>query len=130
MCVDADSRGPGTMLDQELHRLADKYRAPVILCEFEGRTHKEVARHLGWPERTLSVRLMTANSAKATTTAMLALSTGILQSRDPKVKVDFPWRIKAGSVLTIDRGQATEETIVVQSIQDRQIQIGGTGFLQ
>lgn len=46
------------------------------------------------------------------------------------MKVDFPWRIKPGSVLTIDRGESTEETIVVQSIQDGQIQIAGTGFLQ
>jgi RNA polymerase sigma factor (sigma-70 family) len=52
-------------LDQELNRLPDKYRAPLILCELEGRTHKEVAQQLGWPEGTLSVRLMRAKKILA-----------------------------------------------------------------
>jgi len=48
------------LLDQELNRLPDKYRVPVVLCELEGRTRKEVARQLGIPQGTLSSRLATA----------------------------------------------------------------------
>jgi RNA polymerase sigma factor (sigma-70 family) len=44
-------------LDHELNRLPDKYRVPVVLCELEGRTRKDVARILGVPEGTLSWRL-------------------------------------------------------------------------
>jgi RNA polymerase sigma factor (sigma-70 family) len=47
-------------LDHELNRLPDKYRVPVVLCELEGRTRKEVARTLGIPEGTLSWRLAQA----------------------------------------------------------------------
>jgi RNA polymerase sigma factor (sigma-70 family) len=48
------------LLDQELNRLPDKYRAPVVFCHLEGRKRKEVARQLGIPEGTLSSRLATA----------------------------------------------------------------------
>src|SRR5262245_42006400 len=48
------------VLDLELSRLADKFRAPIVLCDLEGRPRKEVARLLKIPEGTLSSRLATA----------------------------------------------------------------------
>src|SRR6266852_5131133 len=48
------------VLDQEVHRLPDKYRTPLILCYFEGKTYEEVARELGCPKGTVSIRLMRA----------------------------------------------------------------------
>jgi RNA polymerase sigma factor (sigma-70 family) len=45
------------ILDAEVQGLSDKYRAPLILCYFEGRTRDQVARQLGWSLRTLHRRL-------------------------------------------------------------------------
>jgi RNA polymerase sigma factor (sigma-70 family) len=48
------------VLDRELERLPDKFRAPVVLCDLEGRSRKEAARQLGLPETTVASRLATA----------------------------------------------------------------------
>jgi RNA polymerase sigma factor (sigma-70 family) len=52
-------------LDLELGRLPDKYRAPVVLVDLEGRPRKEAARHLGLRESTLASRLATARQMLA-----------------------------------------------------------------
>jgi len=68
------------LLDQELNRLPDKYRAAIVLCELEGRPRKEAARQLGIPEGTLSSRLATGRRmlAKRLGRPGLALSAGAL----------------------------------------------------
>jgi RNA polymerase sigma factor (sigma-70 family) len=44
------------VLHEEIERLPDRYRAPVVLCDLEGRTHEQAARHLGWPIGTVKSR--------------------------------------------------------------------------
>jgi RNA polymerase sigma factor (sigma-70 family) len=65
-------------LDEALGRLPEAYRVPVVLCELEGRSRKEVARTLGLPEGTLSWRLAQAKKllAKKLTRHGPALSAG------------------------------------------------------
>jgi RNA polymerase sigma factor (sigma-70 family) len=44
-------------LEEELNRLADKYRAPLLLCCVQGRTRDEAAQQLGWSLGVLRGRL-------------------------------------------------------------------------
>ncbi len=53
-------REPRPWLHEEVGRLPEKYRVPVLLCYFEGRTHEEAARHLGCPLGTVKGRLARA----------------------------------------------------------------------
>jgi RNA polymerase sigma factor (sigma-70 family) len=46
-----------SVFDEELTRLPDKWRLPLILCYLEGRTQEEAAKQLGWSKNTLRRRL-------------------------------------------------------------------------
>ncbi|MCI0737966.1 MAG: sigma-70 family RNA polymerase sigma factor [Gemmataceae bacterium] len=44
-------------LGEELQRLPEKYRTPLILCYFEGRTHEEAAQMIGLPRGSMAKRI-------------------------------------------------------------------------
>jgi RNA polymerase sigma-70 factor (ECF subfamily) len=79
----ADEPGPSDLqpvLHEEVNRLPDKYRVPVVLCYLEGKSNEEVAQVLHRPVGTIKGRLARARKLlrDRLTRRGLALSTGLL----------------------------------------------------
>jgi RNA polymerase sigma factor (sigma-70 family) len=77
---DLDWRELRLVLDEELHRLPEKHRGPLVLCYLEGKTNEEAARELGCPAGSMSWRLGQARDLLRTQLARrgVVLSTGLL----------------------------------------------------
>lgn len=79
------------VLDQELNRLPDDFRAVVVLCDLEGKTRLEAAQQLGLPPGTVASRLARGRAllAKRLARHSLAMSApalaAILVESAPKV---------------------------------------------
>jgi RNA polymerase sigma factor (sigma-70 family) len=58
--TDADSKETRAILDEEISRLPEKFRTPMVLCYLEGKTNEEAARLLGCPTGTVVTRLSRA----------------------------------------------------------------------
>ncbi len=69
-----------SVLDEELNRLPEKYRAPLLLCYLEGQTRDEAAQQLKCPLGTLKSRLERGRELLRTrlTRRGLTLSVGLL----------------------------------------------------
>ncbi len=44
------------LVHEEIERLPERFRAPLVLCDLEGSSHEQAARHLGWPIGTIKSR--------------------------------------------------------------------------
>jgi RNA polymerase sigma factor (sigma-70 family) len=55
--VDLEKHELRQALREELERLPEKYRLPLILCYFEGHTHAEAARMIGLPRGSIAKRI-------------------------------------------------------------------------
>ena len=99
-------------LHEELGRLPEKYRAPLVLCYIEGLPHEAVARQLGWPLGTVRVRIARGRDLlgarlvrRGLTPAAVLLALGLL----PKTEAAVPPRLVEATVRAAARVAAGEE---------------------
>jgi RNA polymerase sigma factor (sigma-70 family) len=57
---EVDRRELRRLICEEVNRLPPRYRAPIVACYFEGKTHEQAASQLGWPRGTVAGRLARA----------------------------------------------------------------------
>jgi RNA polymerase sigma factor (sigma-70 family) len=99
-------------LHEELGRLPEKYRAPLVLCYIEGLPHEAVARQLGWPLGTVRVRIARGRDQlrarlirRGLTSASVLLALGLL----PKTQAAVPLRLVEATVRAAARVAAGDK---------------------
>ncbi len=72
--AESDWQELNPLLDAEINRLPERFRAPIVLCLIEDRTHEEAARALGWPVGTVKSRLARGRERLRSRLARLGLA--------------------------------------------------------
>jgi len=108
------------LFDQELSRLPDRYRAPIVLCELEGKSHKEAAVQLGCPVGTLSGRLSRAKvmlTKRLKQQGVLAPGMPLILMRSQFVEAGVPATVMvfASKILTAVGAAGVEASVCVSA---------------
>ena len=101
------------LVHDEVDRLPAKYRDPVRLCYFEGRTHDDAAASLGWPVGTVRGRLSRARDMLRTRLTRrgigvtpVALAAAMAAVADARAEV--PQALHEATLAAAFRGAAAE----------------------
>jgi RNA polymerase sigma factor (sigma-70 family) len=114
-------------LHEELGRLPEKYRTPLVLCYIEGLPHEAVARQLGWPLGTVRTRIARGRdllgarlTRRGLAPAAVLLALGLLK----KTEAAVPPRLVEATVRAAPR-VAAGETVPPGEVPARVIDLEG-----
>jgi RNA polymerase sigma factor (sigma-70 family) len=105
-----------SVLDEAIGSLAEKHRAPIVLCYLEGMTHDRAARELGCPKTSLESRLIRARELLrqglerrgiTLTSAALAASLGEAASAAPVPALMAMHTVKAACLAAVSKAALT-----------------------
>ena len=99
-------------LHEELGRLPEKYRAPLVLCYIEGLPHEAVARQLGWPLGTVRVRIARGRDllgARLIRRGLTPAAVLVVLSLLPRTAAAVPARLVEATVRAATRVAAGEK---------------------
>jgi RNA polymerase sigma factor (sigma-70 family) len=102
-----------SLIQHELARLPEKYRAPIVLCYLEGHTHEGAAEQLGWPVGTIRGRLARARDllrARLTRRGVMAsVGLAVIESMSKSARAALPTALceaTVGAAVRIAAGQS------------------------
>jgi RNA polymerase sigma factor (sigma-70 family) len=94
------------VLHEEIARLPERYRAPILLCYLEGLTFAEAGRQLGWPVGTVAGRASRAKSLLGTRLAHRGIAPAVLVVTATAVTTSFARVTATAAMAFADRGTA------------------------
>jgi RNA polymerase sigma factor (sigma-70 family) len=104
---DVDQAELRSVIDEEIRRLPERYRVPLVLCHLEGLRHEEVAKRLGCPVGTVESRLSRAREQLRTRLERRGLAPTAsvmgLMLRPPGVSTVFPSLVEATLRVAIEQ---------------------------
>ncbi|WP_165073768.1 RNA polymerase sigma factor [Paludisphaera rhizosphaerae] len=112
----------GPIVHEEVNALPDRYRAAVVLCCLEGRTHAEAARRLGCPVGTVESRLARGRERLRVRLARRGLSPSLIpvaapfQAPLPVALVDST--VGLASMLAAGRAEGAAVVLLKQVLGD------------
>ena len=107
---DVDQAELRSVIDEEIKRLPERYRVPLVLCHLEGLRHDEVAKRLGCPVGTVESRLSRAREQLRTRLARrgLAPTASVLGPilRPPDASAVFPSLVEATLRVAVEQSSS------------------------
>ncbi len=130
------SADSGRLLHEEVDRLPERYRVPIVLCYFEGMTHEQAAGHLRCPVGTVGSRVVRARDlmrARLLRRGVTGAALVILSSPE-KAPAAVPVACVRAAVAAATRGVASARVSVLsrtimKGMLMSKLKIAGTALL-